>query len=639
MGYLKTKTPAHSILLFSILFSFLAFAQPKVVDAVHLTQISSFETDYSIIDMKMSADGSTIVFATGGPQVKVYTMNTLSQGLTLIYDFQTTGSGPFIDISSDGEKVIWTDRFGEIFIANKDGSARLELATLLPNPDGNKTDIEPQIPLPPRISADGGTIFFLHVDRDPRGSGVWSVNSDNSNLKQIFNYLDVTTQVFGRDGSEYNYNTAYTDGFDINGDGSKIIFGIRTFKLENGDLGRGDAIVADGTAFYKLCEYAVGNQPFATNVDDEVYLVFKREFNPVKNYDEINVYFEPLGTGDPVKVIGGIDIFGTARMVQISGNGSGAIIHGANGRLPITFVDRISNSHLDLVSIDGIGNAIGGFNFSESAYPSIDGKGDKFCFLAYSNPPQIWFGTIQSDAVSSEPKISGIKFTPDYVLNDATTKATIEAYVTDINHPIHLVLFEAVQNGLIYFRALKADGGSVFHPKLFDDGTYGDKSAGDNTFTNNTVSIDLLDTPVGEYGVRIAAVNTSLRDITFADAETFSIVDNATGINEFAEPPKDYKLYQNYPNPFNPTTKIKYSIPVVETGHPGKSGHAAPSLLHVHIKVFDLLGREVATLVNEYKKAGFYEIEFNANKLNSSVYFYRITSGNYSETRKMILLK
>ena len=631
MGYLKTKALAHSIILFFFLSSPVTFPQPEVVDAVHLTQISNFTTDYSIIDMKMSADGSTIVFATGGPQVKVYTMNTLGQGLTLVYDFQTIGTGPFIDISADGEKVIWTDRYGEIFIANKDGSARLELATLIPNPDTNRAPIEPQIPLPPRISADGGTVFFLHVDRDPRGSGVWSVNADNSNLKLIFNYLDVTTQVYGRDGSEYNYNTAFTDGFDINGDGSKIIFGIRTFKFENGDFSRGDAIVAYGNTFYKLCDYALGNQPFATNIDDDVYLVFRREFNSDKNYDEINVYFEPLGTGDPVKVIGGIDAAGAATMTQISANGSGAIIHCANGRLPITFVDRVTHSHLDLVSIDGISNGIGGLVFSQSEYPSINGNGDKFCFLANSNPHQIWIGSILSNALGSEPKISGIQFTPDYVMNDGSTTATIEAYIADINHPIHLVTFEAVQDGSIYFRALKADGGSPFYPRLFDDGTYGDEYAGDNTFTNNSVRIDLLDTP-GEYGIRIAAVSTSKRDITFADVETFSIKEQATGINKNSSLPQDYCLYQNYPNPFNPTTIIKYSIPVIETRH-------ASSQRHVHLKVYDVLGKEIATLVNEYKRAGLYTIEFKADELKSGVYFYRIISGDYSETKKMVLLK
>ena len=258
--------------------------------------------------------------------------------------------------------------------------------------------------MPPRFTADGSTIFFLHVDRDPRGSGVWSINTNNTNLTQIFNYIDVATQVYGRDGSEYNFNTAFSDGFDINGDGSRIIFGMKTFKFEEGDFNRGDAIVAYGTTFYKLCDYALGYQPFATNVDDDVYLVFKREFNETIQYDEINVYFQSLGSGDPVKVIGGINVFGSSRWTQVSANSSIGIIHGANGQLPITLVDRVSSSHIDLVSIDGISHGIGGFNFSASALPSINANGNKFCFLAISNPPQIWIGDILADGVARNHK-------------------------------------------------------------------------------------------------------------------------------------------------------------------------------------------------------------------------------------------
>ncbi len=95
--------------------------------------------------------------------------------------------------------------------------------------------------------------------------------------------------------------------------------------------------------------------------------------------------------------------------------------------------------------------------------------------------------------------------------------------------------------------------------------------------------------------------------------------------------PDRHELYQNYPNPFNPSTTIKYSIPV-ETLR-------ATSLQHVTIKVYDILGREVRVLVNEEKNPGVYEIKFDARNLASGLYFYKITSGNYSETRKMILLK
>ncbi|VAX23300.1 hypothetical protein MNBD_IGNAVI01-487, partial [hydrothermal vent metagenome] len=92
---------------------------------------------------------------------------------------------------------------------------------------------------------------------------------------------------------------------------------------------------------------------------------------------------------------------------------------------------------------------------------------------------------------------------------------------------------------------------------------------------------------------------------------------------------KEYKLSQNYPNPFNPSTTIKYSIPNVGAGH-------APT---VQLKVYDVLGREVATLVNKEQSAGNYEIQFDASNLTSGIYFYKMQSGKFVESRKMILVK
>ena len=85
-----------------------------------------------------------------------------------------------------------------------------------------------------------------------------------------------------------------------------------------------------------------------------------------------------------------------------------------------------------------------------------------------------------------------------------------------------------------------------------------------------------------------------------------------------------YGLEQNYPNPFNPSTKIKFSIP--EIGH-------------VTLKVYDVLGNEIATLVNEEKQAGSYEIKFDATQLSSGIYFYKLQAGDFVETKKMILLR
>ena len=88
-----------------------------------------------------------------------------------------------------------------------------------------------------------------------------------------------------------------------------------------------------------------------------------------------------------------------------------------------------------------------------------------------------------------------------------------------------------------------------------------------------------------------------------------------------------FTLEQNYPNPFNPTTKIKYSVP------------STNSTLNITLKVYDILGNQIATLVNDEKSEGIYEIQFNASSLVSGVYYYQLRSGDFVQTRKMLLLK
>ena len=88
--------------------------------------------------------------------------------------------------------------------------------------------------------------------------------------------------------------------------------------------------------------------------------------------------------------------------------------------------------------------------------------------------------------------------------------------------------------------------------------------------------------------------------------------------------PLDFKLSQNYPNPFNPRTTIKYSVPKIS---------------QVQIKVFDVLGNEIETLVNEEKPVNTYEITWNAANLPSGVYFYQLKAGDFIETKKMVLIK
>ncbi|MBI5402782.1 MAG: T9SS type A sorting domain-containing protein [Ignavibacteriae bacterium] len=104
-----------------------------------------------------------------------------------------------------------------------------------------------------------------------------------------------------------------------------------------------------------------------------------------------------------------------------------------------------------------------------------------------------------------------------------------------------------------------------------------------------------------------------------------TLLSTVTNANNSGEKTADkFELFQNYPNPFNPTTNIKYQIS--STGF-------------VSLKIYDLLGKEVVTLVNEKQESGEYEVIFNGSGLSSGVYFYRLSSGDFSDVRKMILMK
>ena len=155
--------------------------------------------------------------------------------------------------------------------------------------------------------------------------------------------------------------------------------------------------------------------------------------------------------------------------------------------------------------------------------------------------------------------------------------------------------------------------------------------------TTEIQSYSFTDKPEpGIYKYRLKQIDF---DGTFANSPEVEAEVKATNV---------FTLEQNYPNPFNPTTTIKYTIPFVET-------HRDASLL-VTLKVYDILGNEVATLINEEQSPGIYEVEFNTASLSrlvsagqspdqlvrnlaSGIYFYNLKAGAFSETKKMILLK
>ena len=128
---------------------------------------------------------------------------------------------------------------------------------------------------------------------------------------------------------------------------------------------------------------------------------------------------------------------------------------------------------------------------------------------------------------------------------------------------------------------------------------------------------------VDSLSVVVFIQSTSTKTVYQSETIHYDDLD-VTAIESETETPKEFKLLQNYPNPFNPETIIKFQI--TETGF-------------TTLKIFNVLGNEVAALIKDNVSAGSYDIKFDASRLSSGVYFYTLTSGNSKQTKKMILLK
>lgn len=181
--------------------------------------------------------------------------------------------------------------------------------------------------------------------------------------------------------------------------------------------------------------------------------------------------------------------------------------------------------------------------------------------------------------------------------------------------------FNSVGNDtlLIVFASYKNDsgiGGGVFETSV---------SAGSYTQFNIPISYISGDTPDS------AGITISIKPVISAHSgTTFNIDDlaftsGATAVEDQPnQTPKKFELEQNYPNPFNPSTIIRYDI---------------PKSVFVSLKIYNILGKEITSLVNEEKKPGEYSITFNAASLPSGIYLYMLNAGSFSETKKFVLLK
>ncbi len=178
-------------------------------------------------------------------------------------------------------------------------------------------------------------------------------------------------------------------------------------------------------------------------------------------------------------------------------------------------------------------------------------------------------------------------------------------------------------------RNTTSDSAAVFLARSEDGGnSWTEFEISDHNFKPSPIA----GVPQGKMGdnIGIVSANDKLWPVWMDNSTgifqlwTVPIEISTVDVNESEQFPEEFFLYQNYPNPFNPSTSLQYII---------------SNRQYVTLKVYDALGKEVATLVNEEKSAGKYEVEFNASFLVSGIYFYQLKAGDFVETRKMILLK
>jgi len=131
-----------------------------------------------------------------------------------------------------------------------------------------------------------------------------------------------------------------------------------------------------------------------------------------------------------------------------------------------------------------------------------------------------------------------------------------------------------------------------------------------------------------KFDINISAPVNKQDTIDFMISSDNGVMLQKTFVIKYSAP-KEFSLSQNYPNPFNPTTKIRYTIPDVGTS----------LMKSVQLKVYDILGSEVTTLVNNEQDAGYYEVNFDGSRYASGVYIYRLVAGDYVSTKKMIMIK
>lgn len=495
-------------------------AQPSpatIIRTIVYRQITDFQNGGSvgsIPNMKVSADGSKIVFLSGQ---KVFTIDATGQNLREVFDAgnPATNSAPsWIDISANGSKVMWAVfQAPEIFVANSDGSNRVRLAPTFQNQFGTEALLQGR--LNPRMTADGSRIYFTHIGSTTDIAGGYRINTDGTGLTKLFSYRQMA-QLFGLDGSRYAGdcgNCAFNNALAISDDGSRLVFGTASFSSDRNVLAYDSS-----TGLRKLTDFLAGTNAQGLDISGDgskvtVLRNFPDRISAVTmNFDGSNQIENSRLTGDG-PYLGGMTGSGAQVLANIPGTGSGVlplINTDGGGR-----VDLIAAGDCDIDPFPGAPG--GGFT------ASLEASGRRFAFTTRPGglPHQIWVADINPSSVGDAPAISEVSFNPSFVLANHSTSSTFTARASGGQGGLRRVACGAsLKDGAAQFRYVGFS--------LYDDGSHGDQATNDGLYTNNQVFNDQAPPdPVNPLQMRTNVIANSLRQVTAVDATPFFVLTQA----------------------------------------------------------------------------------------------------------------
>jgi hypothetical protein len=306
---------------------------------------------------------------------------------------------------------------------------------------------------------------------------------------------------------------------------------------------------------------------------------------------------------------------------SVSAQGSN-ICSGANGEIFIVWwqsgikFDRSTNGGTsfgtDLTISSESSNNYGSFPFICVDYSQGSRRGHVYVVFAddRNGAGDIWLQKSTNGGVNW-------LVNPIRVNNDVTGDQFWPVVRCDINGDLYVTYYDQ-QTGLNSYLARSTDGGFTWTNEILSDMSFFGNSPNSEVRFGDYIEMDV-------HNGRVVPVWTDDRAGGDNQEIYSAIVEYSVGITQNSSAvPDNYSLYQNYPNPFNPSTSIKFDIP-------------KQSL--VRISVYDVIGREVETLVNKDLFSGEYSVDWNASAFPSGVYFYRINAGQYTEIKKMMLIK